>query len=191
MDPVGVGVIGCGNISGIYLQNLGAFEGVEVLACADLEPERAERAAREHGVPKACSVEELLADPAIRIVANLTVPSAHHEVGMAALKAGKSVYNEKPLAVEREHGRELVRLAKQQGLLLGCAPDTFLGAGLQTCLKLVDDGAIGEPIGANAFMLCHGHESWHPSPEFYYEQGGGPLFDMGPYYLTALMALMG
>src|SRR5687768_5395394 len=138
MDSVGVGVIGCGNISGIYLKNLGEYEGVEVLACADVDLARAETCAKEHGVPNARSVEELLADPAIGIVANLTVPKAHYDVASAALKAGKSVYNEKPLALDRQQGRALVDLANEKGLLLGCAPDTFLGAGLQTCRKLID-----------------------------------------------------
>jgi predicted dehydrogenase len=136
-------------------------------------------------------VEELLADPSIDIVLNLTVPNAHYQVAMAALEAGKSVYNEKPLTITREEGLKMLELAKSRDLLVGCAPDTFLGGAFQTCRKLIDEGAIGEPVGANCFMLCHGHESWHPSPEFYYQVGGGPMFDMGPYYLTALVSLIG
>jgi predicted dehydrogenase len=124
-------------------------------------------------------------------VVNLTIPNAHGTVGLAALEAGKSVHNEKPLALTRQDGQKLLSTAQAKGLRVGCAPDTFLGAGLQTCRKLIDDGAIGEPIGATAFMTCHGHESWHPDPEFYYKVGGGPMFDMGPYYLTALVSLMG
>ncbi|MFY9235207.1 MAG: Gfo/Idh/MocA family oxidoreductase [Fimbriimonadaceae bacterium] len=190
MEPTKIGIIGCGNISGIYFENLGKFEETEVVACADLEVDKAESAAKKYGC-QAVSVNELLADPSIAIVVNLTVPKAHYPVGMAALEAGRSVYNEKPLAVERDHGKDLVDTARLRGLMLGCAPDTFLGAAGQTCRKLIDKGAIGEPIGCNCFMLCHGHESWHPSPEFYYEQGGGPMMDMGPYYLTQLVNLMG
>jgi len=191
VKTVKVGVIGCGNISGIYLSNIQKYKPIEVAATADLDQERANQAARQHHVPKACGVDELLADPEIEIVLNLTVPKAHYSVALAALNAGKHVYNEKPLTVDRAEGEELLALAQSKGLLVGCAPDTFLGAGLQTCRKAIEDGLIGRPIGANAFMLCHGHESWHPSPEFYYEAGGGPMFDMGPYYLTALISLLG
>jgi predicted dehydrogenase len=136
-------------------------------------------------------VRELLEDPEIRIVVNLTIPKAHAEVGQAALEAGKSVYNEKPLAVTREDGRKMLDTAHSRGLRIGGAPDTFLGAGIQTCRKLIDDGWIGAPVAATAFMTCHGHEGWHPDPDFYYQPGGGPMFDMGPYYLTALVVLMG
>jgi predicted dehydrogenase len=167
------------------------FENLEVAACADLDAGRAKARAAEFKVPRACSVRQLLADPEIGIVLNLTVPKAHAEVALAALEAGKSVYSEKPLAVRREDGRRLLDLAAEKGLRVGCAPDTFLGAGLQTCRKVIDDGLIGEPVAATAFMLSHGHESWHLSPEFYYEIGGGPMFDMGPYYLTALINLIG
>ncbi|MCX7801137.1 MAG: Gfo/Idh/MocA family oxidoreductase, partial [Fimbriimonadales bacterium] len=191
MEPLRIGVVGCGNISGIYLHNLTSYEQTRVVACADLDLDRAREASERFGVPKACTTAELLEDPEVELVLNLTVPKAHFEVAEAALQAGKHVYNEKPLTVERTHAARLLRLARERGLLVGCAPDTFLGAGLQTCRKLIDDGAIGEPVGANAFMMCHGHESWHPSPEFYYEVGGGPMLDMGPYYLTALTALLG
>lgn len=188
---VKVGVIGCGAISGIYLQNAPRFGNIEISAVADLMPERAQAKAAEYNIPKACSVEELLADPEIEIVLNLTTPNGHAGIGMAALNAGKSVYNEKPLTISREDGQALLALAQQKGLLVGGAPDTFLGAGLQTCRQLIDDGVIGEPVAATAFMMGHGHESWHPDPEFYYQVGGGPMFDMGPYYLTALTTLMG
>jgi predicted dehydrogenase len=154
-------------------------------------PERARARAEEFGVGRACTVEELLRDPEIQIVVNLTIPRAHAEVGLAALEAGKAVYNEKPLAVRREDGAKMVALAAKKGLRLGAAPDTFMGGGLQTCRKLIDEGWIGTPVGATAFMLCHGHESWHPDPAFYYHQGGGPMFDMGPYYLTGLVMLIG
>ncbi len=191
MKKVKIGFIGCGAISGIYFKNGKSFDILEVAACADLIKERAEAKASEFNIPKACSVEELLADPEIEIVVNLTVPKAHYEVAMAAIEAGKSVYNEKPLTITREEGRRLLEAAEAKGLRVGSAPDTFFGGGLQTCRKLIDDGWIGKPIAATAFMMCHGHESWHPSPEFYYEIGGGPMFDMGPYYLTALVNLMG
>jgi len=187
----GVGVIGCGNISGIYLKNLRESSAVELLACADLDLERAKSRAAEFGVPRAVSVADLLADPKISIVVNLTIPNAHYSVARQALEAGKHVYNEKPLAIEVAEGRQLLELARAGKLMVGGAPDTFLGAGIQTCRKLLDDGAIGEPVAAMAFMTCHGHESWHPDPEFYYKKGGGPMFDMGPYYLTALVSLLG
>ncbi len=189
--PVKVGIVGCGTISGIYLKNGAIFDTIEVVACADIDMDRAKARAEEYGVPKACTVEELLADPEVEIVVNLTIPKAHASVARAAIEAGKSVYNEKPLAVEREEGRALLEMARAKGVLIGGAPDTFLGGGLQTCRKLIDDGWIGEPVAANAFMMSHGHESWHPDPDFYYQPGGGPMFDMGPYYLTALVALIG
>lgn len=190
-EKVKVGIIGCGAISGIYLKNAPRFGNIEIAACADLIVERAQEKAAEYGVPKACTPEELLADPEIDIVLNLTIPNAHASIGMAALEAGKSVYNEKPLTIRREDGQKMLALAKEKGLLVGGAPDTFLGAGLQTCRQLIDQGVIGEPVAATAFMMGHGHESWHPDPEFYYQVGGGPMFDMGPYYLTALTSLIG
>jgi predicted dehydrogenase len=189
--PVKVGVIGCGHISGTYFSVMKTFSILDVAACADLDLARAHARAAEFGVPRACRVEELLADPEIQIVVNLTIPRAHGEVALAALEAGKCVYNEKPLAVSRAEGHRLVEMARQRGLLVGCAPDTFLGAGLQTCRKIIDDGQIGEPVAATAFMMSHGHETWHPDPAFYYQPGGGPMFDMGPYYLTALVSLIG
>jgi len=186
-----IGIIGCGYIAGIYLQNLQRIDHARVVVCADLLPDRAVARAAEYGVPRACSIRELLADPAVRIVLNLTTPDSHASVAFAAIEAGKSVYNEKPLAIAREDGRRMLALARERGVLVGCAPDTFLGGGLQTCRTLIDDGVIGDPVAATAFMLCPGHESWHPDPAFYYDVGGGPLFDMGPYYLTALIALIG
>jgi predicted dehydrogenase len=191
LDPLRIGVVGCGNISGIYFKNLNAYKPTQVVACADLDLDRAGAAASKHGVPKVLTTEALLADPDVELVLNLTVPKAHAAVAFAALNAGKHVYNEKPLAIQVSEGSDMLALADRSGLRVGCAPDTFLGGGLQTCRKLIDDGAIGEPVAAQAFMLCHGHESWHPSPEFYYEVGGGPMFDMGPYYLTALVHLIG
>jgi predicted dehydrogenase len=186
-----VGLIGCGVISDIYLENGKTLESIDMVACADLLPERAQAKAAQHGVPKAYTVEELLQDPEVEAVLNLTIPKAHAEIGLAALEGGKAVYNEKPLAIEREDARRMLELASAKGLRIGCAPDTFLGGGLQTCRKLIDDGWIGEPVAATAFMLGHGPESWHPDPDFFYQRGAGPMFDMGPYYLTALTTLLG
>jgi predicted dehydrogenase len=191
MQKIRVGVIGCGNISSAYLEYAKTFDILEVVAVSDLVMNRARTQAEKFGVNKACTVDELLADPEIQIILNLTTPEAHFEVGMACLKSGKSVYNEKPLAIEREDAQKILALANDKGLRVGCAPDTFMGAGIQTCRKLIDDGAIGRPVAATAFMVGHGPEGWHPDPEFYYKVGGGPLFDMGPYYLTALVNLLG
>jgi predicted dehydrogenase len=185
-----IGIVGCGAISGIYLKSDKTFDNLEIVACADINPAKAQARAAEYNV-QAVSVDELLADPTIEIVVNLTIPAAHAEVATAALSAGKSTYSEKPFALNRHDGRNLLALAAAKGLRVGCAPDTFLGGGLQTCRKLVNDGVIGEPVAATAFMMSHGHESWHPNPEFYYQPGGGPMFDMGPYYLTALVSIIG
>ncbi|ANY67817.1 oxidoreductase [Paenibacillus sp. BIHB 4019] len=190
MSKVKVGIIGTGNISRIYLENGSKFSSMEIVACADLDVERAKEKGAEYGI-RGCSVDELLADPEVQLVINLTIPAAHAPVCLQALEAGKHVYVEKPLAVTREEGKQVLELAAAKGLLVGSAPDTFLGGGLQTCIKIIEDGWIGTPIGATAFMMSGGHESWHPAPEFYYQQGGGPMFDMGPYYLTALIAMLG
>lgn len=191
MKRTKIGVIGCGNISGAYFKAGLTFRNLEIAACADLDPARAKAKAAEFNIPKACTVKELLADPTIEIVVNLTIPKAHAEVVLAAIKAGKHVYGEKPLAVTREEGRKILAAAKARKLRVGSAPDTFFGGGIQTCRKLIDDGWIGKPVAASAFMTCPGHESWHPQPEFYYDIGGGPMLDMGPYYLTALVNLLG
>lgn len=191
ITPTKIGVIGCGNISGAYLGAGKKFEILDIVACADLDLERAKAKAEEFGVSRACTVDELLADPDIDIVVNLTIPIAHAEVAMKVIEAGKSVHNEKPLAITRADGQQMLAAAQAKNVRVGCAPDTFLGGGIQTCRKLIDDGWIGEPVAATAFMTCHGHESWHPDPEFYYKVGGGPMFDMGPYYLTALVNLIG
>jgi predicted dehydrogenase len=190
-QQVKVGIIGTGNISGAYLRACRFFKILEVVAVADLNPERARMKAEEFDVPKALTVTELLADDDIDIVINLTIPAVHAEVSTAILEAGKNVYSEKPLAIEREEGRRVLELAAEKGLFVGCAPDTFLGGGLQTCRHAIDEGMIGRPVAATAFMMGHGPESWHPDPIFFYQQGAGPLFDMGPYYLTALIHLMG
>lgn len=189
-----IGMVGVGCISGIYLKNLHEVfnDSLCLVAVCDLIRERAEKAKEEYGVPKIYdTMEELFADPEIDIVLNLTRPYQHYEVSKAALLAGKHVYSEKPLGADLEEGKELVELAKQKGLVIGGAPDTFMGAGIQTCRKLIDSGLIGEVIGGRCVMANHGMESWHPDPDFYYQRGGGPLFDMGPYYITALVNLLG
>ncbi len=186
-----IGIIGCGAISRIYAENLPKFAGIQVAACADLDEERSSKLAVDYGIPQVLSVEDLLDDAEIGIVVNLTIPAAHSEVTLAALRHGKSVYNEKPLALRRREAREMMGLAREKGLRVGCAPDTFLGGGLQTCRKLIDEGVIGRPIGGAAFMMSGGMEGWHPNPEFFYKKGGGPMFDMGPYYVTALTMLLG
>lgn len=187
---LGIGIIGCGNISGIYFQNCVRFQNLRLAACADLISDRALQASDQFGIP-ALPLEAIYEHPEIDLILNLTVPLAHSEVTARALKAGKHVYSEKPFAVDREDGKVLMQMARERGLSLGSAPDTFLGAGLQTCRELIDQGAIGQPVSATAFMTCHGHEGWHPNPEFYYLPGGGPMLDMGPYYLTALVHLLG
>jgi predicted dehydrogenase len=191
MEQLRVGIVGCGKISAAYFKGCREFPILDVVACADLVAERAAEQAAEFGIPRALTPKELLADDGVDLVVNLTIPAAHHAVSRAAIDAGKHVWCEKPLAVERAEGEDLVRAADDAGVLLGCAPDTFFGGGHQTCRKLIDDGWIGEPLHAVAFMAGPGHESWHPDPAFYYQPGGGPMFDMGPYYLTALVHLLG
>jgi len=188
--PTPVGIIGCGNICDQYFEWCAHFADIELVACADLLPERAAAQAARHGV-RALGVEALLHDPDIALVINLTIPQAHAEVDLAALAAGKHVYSEKPLALSVADGRRILAAAQEGGLRVGCAPDTFLGGGLQTSRKLIDEGWIGRPVAASAFMAGRGHEAWHPDPAFYYQAGGGPMLDMGPYYLTALVHLLG
>jgi predicted dehydrogenase len=186
-----VGIVGCGNIAPAYLTGCSKFpELIQVTACADVFPERAQEFGAKHGLT-ALTVQEMLASPEIDIVINLTVPAAHAEVSAAIIQAGKHVYGEKPLALNRADGKALLDAAATAGVRIGCAPDTFLGGGQQTCRALIDAGAIGRPIAATAFMVGHGPDSWHPNPFFYYLPGGGPMLDMGPYYLTALVNLLG
>ncbi len=187
---IGIGIIGCGNISQAYFNGAKMFEILEVVACADLNMETAAAKATENGCI-AQTVEELLGNPDVDLVINLTLPAVHAEVSLAALNAGKHVHCEKPLAVHLEDARKVLDLAREKNLMVGCAPDTFLGAGLQTSRKIVDDGWIGRVVGGTAFMLSRGPESWHPNPAFFYEQGAGPMLDMGPYYITALVHLLG
>lgn len=185
-----VGIIGCGNISGIYLKNLPGFANLEVSAVADLDLDRAKAKAEEFGIANALSVKDML-ESDVEVIVNLTIPAAHGEVGLAALEAGKHIYNEKPLSIELGDARKMLELAAKKGLRVGCAPDTFLGAGLQTARALLDAGTIGQPVGAHAMMVSRGPEHWHPDPEFFFKRGAGPLFDMGPYYITALVHLFG
>lgn len=187
-----VGVVGCGNISEIYFKNLTSrWPWVSVTACTDLVEARAREKADAYGVRVCRSAQELMSDASVDIVLNLTTPPHHASVNVQALEAGKHVYTEKPFALSREDARRVLTAAHKRDLRVGCAPDTFLGAGGNGCRALIDDGAIGEVVSAHAFMVCHGHESWHPDPEFYYSRGGGPMLDMGPYYLTALVNLIG
>lgn len=193
MKTMKVGFVGVGCISGIYLKNIKEmFHNIEVIGVCDLIPERAEKAKEEYNIPKIYKdMHELFADPEVDIVLNITRPYEHYEVSKAAILAGKHVYSEKPLSPNLEEARELVELAKEKGVYLGGAPDTFMGAAIQTARKLIDEGYIGTPIGATFTLASHGPEHWHPDPEFLYQYGGGPLFDMGPYYLTCLFNLLG
>lgn len=188
-----IGIVGIGAISGIYLENIThLFRDIEIIGVCDLIRERAENAQKKYSIPKLYeNMHELFADPEVDIVLNLTRPYEHFEVTKGALLAGKPVYTEKPLGASWEEGLELVRLAEEKGLWIAGAPDTYMGAGIQTCRKLIDSGAIGDIVGATAFMTCRGHETWHPDPAFYYKYGGGPMLDMGPYYITALVNLIG
>ena len=192
MEKIGVGVMGCGVISDVYLKNMTRlFPVLDVRAVADVIPEKAAARAGQHKIPRHGAPEDLLSDDSIRIIVNLTTPPHHCSVAKEALGAGKNVYNEKPLGMTREEGRELMDMAAEGGLHGGGAPDTFLGAGIQACRRGMDAGLIGDAVGAAAFCVGPGHEHWHPSPAFYYHAGGGPVFDMAPYYLTALVSLLG
>jgi predicted dehydrogenase len=190
MERLGIGIIGCGTISEAYLKAAADFPILDIKGLADIRHEAAEARASQFGL-EAMPVEAMLADPAIQIIVNLTIPAAHVEVGMSALTAGKHVYSEKPLGLSTAEAGPLLDLAKEKGLRVGCAPDTFLGGSHQTCRKLIDDRAIGDPLGGSAFFMCPGHERWHANPAFYYATGGGPMLDMGPYYITALVNLIG
>jgi len=191
VKPARIGLIGCGAISGAYLTHSRRFAVLNIVACSDIDLERARAKAAEYQVPRIASFDELLRDDGIDVILNLTIPRAHAEISLRALEAGKHVYSEKPLAIMLAEGAKILTVARQKSLRVGCAPDTFLGAGLQTARKLIDDGAIGRPVAFTAFMMCPGHEHWHPNPQFFYEAGGGPMFDMGPYYLTALLNFFG
>ncbi|HEV7845810.1 MAG TPA: Gfo/Idh/MocA family oxidoreductase [Thermoleophilaceae bacterium] len=185
-----VGVMGCGVISRAYVENASAFESFELVACADLDREQARTLGKASGLAVA-GVDELIADPAIDVILNLTPPLAHVAVTRRALAAGKHVYTEKPLALHEDEAGTLAREAEQLGLRIGCAPDIFLGSAYQAGRTVIDEGAIGDPLAVSAAMLVGGQETWHPNPDIFYADGAGPLFDMGPYYLTAIVALLG
>ena len=190
MDTLNVGLIGTGNIAPAYIAGCAPFSVIKLTACADIIEDRARDFAAEHDLI-AYSVDDLLARDDIDIVVNLTIPAAHAEVSLQIIEAGKHAYSEKPLAMNRADGMSILKAAEAAGLRMGCAPDTFFGGGNQTARKAIEDGAIGEPVAATAFFMAHGPEAWHPNPGIFYLKGGGPLFDMGPYYLTALVNLMG
>jgi predicted dehydrogenase len=188
-EPHGIGIVGLGVISAQYLETLGAHPGVRIAATADLDTTRAEVVAAQYPGCRALSVDELVADPEVQTVINLTIPAAHAQVALAALAAGTSVFGEKPLAATLPDARRV--MAAAGAAWVGCAPDTVLGTGVQTARAVIDAGGIGTPVAASATWVSAGHESWHPHPDFYYREGGGPLLDMGPYYLTTLFHLLG
>jgi len=190
MTKLGIGIIGCGNISTAYLKLAPLFNGLEVRAVADINMEAATARAAEFNV-KAQSVDDLLANPALDIVINLTIPDAHYPITKRILEAGKHAYSEKPLVLTLEQGTTLRDLAKAKGLSVGCAPDTFLGGAHQQARAILDEGTIGQITTGNAAIQAHGPESWHPSPEFFYQPGAGPIMDMGPYYIATLINLLG
>ena len=185
-----VGVMGCGVISRAYVENASAFESFELVACADLDRAQANALGKASGLA-VVGVDELIADPSIDVILNLTPPLAHVAVTRQALAAGKHVYTEKPLAITQEEAGALAREAELLGLRIGCAPDIFLGSAYQAGRAAIDEGAIGDPLAVSAAMLVGGQETWHPNPDIFYADGAGPLFDMGPYYLTAIVALLG
>jgi len=189
--PVGIGIIGAGVISKQYLDNLTSFPDINVAAVGDLFEDAAAARAAEYGVPDHGGVDAVLGNPDVEIVINLTIPAAHVEVAGQALNAGKHVWSEKPFSLDRESGLGLLKAADAAGLRLGCAPDTFLGAGLQTARRMIERGDIGVPLTALTLMQSPGPESWHPNPAFLFQDGAGPLFDIGPYYLTALVQTFG
>lgn len=191
MGRVKIGVIGCGTISEEYLKNLCKSKVVEIAACADMYIDKANEAARKYGIPVACTTEELLQNKDIEIILNLTIPKAHKDINLAALSAGKHVYCEKPFAISVEDAKETIEFARKQGLRIGSAPDTILGAGIQTAKKVIDDGWIGKPLSGTVNFYCCGHEVWHPAPEFLYKKGAGPIWDTGIYYISALVLLLG
>jgi predicted dehydrogenase len=186
-----IGVVGCGDISGIYLKNINSFENLELIACCDLDETKANRQAKKFNIPRVCKYDEMLTNMEIDCILNLTLPKVHAQLSQMALDAGKHVYSEKPLAINLADAQKLLETAKARQLRIGCAPDTFLGGAVQAAQKLINEGQIGKPIAATAFMTAVPPETWHPDPEFLYQAGAGPMFDMGPYYLTVLVNLLG
>lgn len=192
MRNVNVGILGCGVISNTYIRDIKRFyPSLHLAACADVNVELAKSHAEKYQIPSGCSVEEMLAMEEVELVVNLTPPQFHMELNKKILQAGKHVFCEKPFAPTAAQARQVMDLADEKGLLVGSAPDTFLGSSLQTCRKILDDGWIGKPLYVTANMMSNGVETWHPAPANFYRQGSGPLYDMGPYYFTALAALLG
>ncbi|MBT2512536.1 Gfo/Idh/MocA family protein [Arthrobacter sp. ISL-30] len=189
--PIRVGIVGCGAIIAQYLANFRRLEEINLVAVADLDPARAQAVADAYDGARALAVDDLLAANDVDLVLNLTIPAAHAEIALKAIAAGKAVYGEKPFAATTAEARQVLDAAREAGVVVGCAPDTVLGTGIQTARKAIDDGLIGVPVSATATMVTPGHERWHPNPDFYYQPGGGPLLDMGPYYVSALVTLLG
>jgi predicted dehydrogenase len=193
---LGVGFIGTGNISSAYLraitghENMAGFPVLDIKGLADMRPEASQARAAEFGLAS-MSIDEMLASSEIQLIVNLTIPRAHVDVGLRALAAGKHVYSEKPLGINYAEGRKLLDAANKAGLRIGSAPDTFLGGSHQQARAVVDSGVLGQMVGGSGFFMCPGHEAWHPDPAFYYDIGGGPVLDMGPYYITDLVNLLG
>lgn len=190
MDKVGIGIVGLGNISAAYLKAAQNFPVLNIRAIADLNADVSRARAEEFGL-RAVALDDIFSDPSIDIILNLTIPRAHVEVGLRAVEAGKHVYSEKPLGIAFAEGKRLVDAAAEKGLRVGSAPDTFLGGAHQTSRHVIDSGVLGQIVGGTAYFMCPGHERWHPNPAFYYDQGGGPMLDMGPYYITDLVNLLG
>jgi predicted dehydrogenase len=190
MRDLGVGIVGCGVISGIYLKNMPLFKGVRLAACTDIIPERSREKARLHNI-EAVPPEAMMQRDDVDIILNITPPKVHYEVSLAALEAGKHVFSEKPLCIESSHAARLLKEADDRGLKVGCAPDTFLGAGGRLAREIIDSGRIGKVVAGTCMMMGHGMEHWHPEPTAFYQYGGGPMFDVGPYYLNALINLLG
>ena len=185
-----VGIIGCGNISETYFECQNLFNNFTIVACADINIEAAKSSAEKYNV-KAFSVEDILADEDIDVIINLTIPSAHKEIIMKSLHAGKHCFSEKPLAMNFNEGLEIAELAKSKNLYVGCAPDTFLGAAGQKARSLIEDKKIGDVVLGTFNLMSHGMEHWHPNPDFFFKPGAGPVFDVGVYYITQLVNLIG
>ncbi len=190
MKPVGIGIIGCGNISSAYLTLAPMFKLLDIRAVSDLNMEAAEERASEYSV-RADSVEDLLAADDIDIIINLTVPAAHFEVTKQILSAGKHAYSEKPFVLTVAEGQELQHLANENGLRIGSAPDTFMGGSHQLARAVIDEGQVGEIVSGTCHVMSHGMEDWHPNPDFFFQSGGGPVLDLGPYYVSNLVQLIG
>lgn len=191
MKPLKVGIIGVGNVLAQYLEKAGLHDEFEVVAVADLNLDSARAEAARYGIAKACDTDALLADPDIDVVVNFTPPAFHAELSLKALAAGKHVFTEKPFATNLEDARKIIDAASAAGLQVGCAPATFLGGGMQTSRKLIDDGWIGRPVAAMATFTCRGYEHWHPNIDPFYKRGAGPMLDIGPYLISNLINFFG